>query len=342
MYQLREVKLLTDDYFRDGEMAIDKSRLQLCLSEWQSIVGDNPTLHFGDEIRDLWPVETESGERYFLKRLGPWRNLPVLSEYRMLVHLLEEGVRVPAFLLTDLGTVTAGPTEDSFVLMRALYHDQLTVSEIPRFESEVGSATAYLHQAMTRYPQPLGSYTEDIKGGITGKLHLPDELLQRFDAVRYEIRELLTKLPLQVVHGDFTPGNVLHLAQGRGIGFIDFDHLPNAPRIWDVAKYLSRRLRFRWCQGASPTIRTDCVEAFVAGYIKVSKLDQAEIEALPGAMLAYNVLEASYNQSILDGILPRRMFPDHAEVLQDTLQTIDWQLNHLDTVSAAIQRGLQL
>jgi len=321
-------------------MAFEKSQLLKQLADWQTLVGENPTLDVVDDLRELWQVQSVYGERYYLKRLGPWRNLPVLSEYRMLVHLLEEGVRVPAFLLTDDGAVTAGPIDDSFVLMRALQHVHLPANEIPHHESEIGIATAHLHQAMSRYLQPLGSYTEDIKGGITGELRLPDDLLRRFEAVRYEILDLLGKLPLQIVHGDFTPGNVLHLAHGRGIGFIDFDHLPNAPRIWDVAKYLSRRLRFRWCQGASPTIRTDCVEAFVAGYIKVTQLDHTEIEALPGAMLAYNVLEASYNQSILDGILPRRMFPDHAEVLHDTLQTIDWQLSDLDAVSAAVRRGV--
>jgi hypothetical protein len=42
----------------------------------------------------------------------------------------------------------------------------------------------------------------------------------------------------------------------------------------------------------------------------------------------------------LDGILPRRMFPDHADVLLDTLQTIDWQLSHLDAVSTAVRRGV--
>jgi Ser/Thr protein kinase RdoA (MazF antagonist) len=320
-------------------MAFEKYQLLKLLAEWQTLVGENPTLDAGDAIRELWPVESVHGGRYYLKRLGPWRNLPVLSEYRMLIHLLEEGVRVPAFQLTDDGAVTAGPEEDSFVLMRAFQHVQFAAAETPHFESEVGSATAHLHQAMSRYSEPLGSYTEDIEGGITGDLRLPDDLLRRFGAVRDDILELLSKLPLQIVHGDFTPGNVLYLAHGRGIGFIDFDHLPNAPRIWDVAKYLSRRLRFSWCQDASPTVRMDCVEAFVAGYIKVTKLDQAEIEALPGAMLAYNVLEASYNQSILDGILSRRMFPDHADVLLDTLQTIDWQLSHLDAVSAAVRRG---
>jgi len=86
----------------------------------------------------------------------------------------------------------------------------------------------------------------------------------------------------------------------------------------------------------------DCVEAFVAGYTKVVPLDPKEIESLPGAVLAYNVMEASYDQSIMDGVLPRRMLPDHAEVLQDTLQTIDWQLSNLDAVPAAVRRGVRL
>ena len=259
----------------------------------------------------------------------------------MIIHLLEEGVCVPAFLLTDDGAITAGPTEDSFVLMRAFEHEHRLAADIPRFEPEVGSATACLHQAMSRYSQPLGSYTEDIEGGLTNGLRLSDDLLRRVDTVRGEILQLLSKLPLQVIHGDFTPDNVLHLAQSRGVGFIDFDHLPNGPRIWDIAKYLSRRIRFRWCQGAPATVRMDCIEAFVAGYTKVVPLDQTEIEALPGAALAYNVMEASYDQSIMDGILPRRMLPDHAEVLKDTLQTIDWQLSNLDAVSAAVRRGVR-
>ncbi|MEY3602313.1 MAG: hypothetical protein RL169_1557 [Armatimonadota bacterium] len=323
-------------------MAFEKSQLRKCLAQWQTILGENPTPKIGDDVRELWSVESTYGQRYFLKRLGPWRNLPVLSEYRMLIHLLEEGMRVPAFLLTDDGAITAGSTEDSFVLMRAFEHEHRLAADIPRFESEVGSATAYLHQAMSRYSQPLGSYTENIEGGLTNGLRLSDDLLRRLDAVRDEILQLLSKLPLQVIHGDFTPDNVLHLSQGRGIGFIDFDHLPNGPRIWDIAKYLSRRIRFRWCQGAAATVRMDCVEAFVAGYTKVVPLDQTEIEALPGAALAYNVMEASYDQSIMDGILPRRMLPDHAEVLKDTLQTIDWQLSNLDAVSAAVRRGVRL
>ena len=322
-------------------MVIEKSQLLECLAEWQTLLGQNPMVEDGDTVRELWSVVSAYGQRYFLKRLGPWRNLPVLSEYRMLIHLLEEGVLVPAFLLTDDGLITAGPTEDSFVLMRAFEYEHRLAADTPRFEYEVGSATAHLHLAMSRYSQPLGSYTEDIEGGLTNGLRLSDDILHRFDTVRGEILHLIGNLPLQVIHGDFTPDNVLHLSQGRGIGFIDFDHLPNGPRIWDIAKYLSRRIRFRWCQGAPATFRMDCIEAFVAGYTKVVHLDQAEIEALPGAALAYNVMEASYDQSILDGILPRRMLPDHPEVLKDTLETIDWQLSNLDVVAAAVLKGVR-
>ena len=222
-------------------MAFEKSQLLMCLAEWQTLLGENPMLEIGDNVRELWPVESVHGERYFLKRLGPWRNLPVLSEYRMIIHLLEEGVCVPAFLLTDDGAITAGPTEDSFVLMRAFEHEHRLAADIPRFEPEVGSATACLHQAMSRYSQPLGSYTEDIEGGLTNGLRLSDDLLRRVDTVRGEILQLLSKLPLQVIHGDFTPDNVLHLAQSRGIGFIDFDHLPNGPRSeWTVLRRSSQ------------------------------------------------------------------------------------------------------
>ena len=143
-------------------MVIEKSQLLECLAEWQTLLGQNPMVEDGDTVRELWSVVSAYGQRYFLKRLGPWRNLPVLSEYRMLIHLLEEGVLVPAFLLTDDGLITAGPTEDSFVLMRAFEHGHRLAADIPRFEYEVGSATANLHQAMSRYSQPLGSYTEDI------------------------------------------------------------------------------------------------------------------------------------------------------------------------------------
>lgn len=50
----------------------------------------------------------------------------------------------------------------------------------------------------------------------------------------------------------------------------------------------------------------------------------------------------SHQELSMDGVLQRRMLPDHAEVLQDTLQTIDWQLSNLDSIPTAVRRGVRL
>lgn len=322
-------------------MAFKESALQHVLGEWAGVVGDDVTIHVGDDdVRELWPVDTSHGGRYYLKRLGPWRNLPILNEYRMLAHLLQEGVRVPLFLLTDSGAITGGAEEDSFVLIRALANESLTPLKVVASEDKVGRATAHLHEAMAAYPQKLDSYKEDVAGNLTGDLRLPEGLARAFSAERDRAIARITVLPLQTVHGDFTPDNVLRLASGDVTGFIDFDHLPQAPRIWDIAKYLSRRIRFRWTRDTPELDRTACIEGFVSGYSSVSQLQHIELEALPSAILAYNVMEATYDQSILDGTLERRILPDHAETLADTLRTIEWQLSSPESVESAVERAL--
>lgn len=114
------VKSASDNVQKGSRSGTRKKQLRKWLTKWQSLIGEEPIVEADDGVRELWPVQSIHGERYFLKRLGPWRNLPVVREYRMLVHLLDEGVRVPTFLITDDGSITAGPKEDSFVLMKAL------------------------------------------------------------------------------------------------------------------------------------------------------------------------------------------------------------------------------
>ncbi len=78
----------------------------------------------------------------------------------------------------------------------------------------------------------------------------------------------LADLPPQLIHGDLTPENVLLRRPEAVSGFIDFDHLPLGPRIWDIAQYLSRRIRLRWRQGAqaSDLSRLDHLAGFLIGY----------------------------------------------------------------------------
>lgn len=308
-------------------MTFTTQALQIHLAEWRGLLGESPTLDEGDPARELWPVRSGHGEDFFLKRLGPWRNLPIVDEHRMLMHLYVSGINVPIFEVADSGSLTAGPAEDSFVVFRAIENAAIDPRRIPALEERVGAATARLHATLARYPRPLRSYTEDIAGALVG-LRLSAALLERLQALREVIIDDLAVLPRQIVHGDFTPENVLRNAAGKVTGFIDFDHLPLAPRIWDIAKYLSRRLRCGWREGVPEVDPLECVEYFLSGYHQVSRLSEAEVRALPGALLAQNLVEAGYDQAILDGVLERRMLPDHRAVLQDTLRTIDWQLSN--------------
>ena len=50
-------------------MAVEKSQLLKWLAQWQTLLGENPMIEIGDNVRELWPVESVHGERYFLKRL---------------------------------------------------------------------------------------------------------------------------------------------------------------------------------------------------------------------------------------------------------------------------------
>jgi len=115
------------------------------LEDWKTILGGK--VEIGDPFagRDLWPITAEDGARYFLKRLGPWRNLPVADEARILRHLAGAGIRVAEFLPTDRATLYAGEVEDSFVLMPRLESDQFSASELVSLEKTIGAAVADLH-----------------------------------------------------------------------------------------------------------------------------------------------------------------------------------------------------
>ena len=105
------------------------------LGAWRSVVGEDPVVGAEHTGRALWPVTASDGRDYFLKRLGPWRNLPVADEARVLRWLAQQGIEVAEFLITDDGAVRAGAPEDSFVLMPRLSADALTPAEVQRLPS---------------------------------------------------------------------------------------------------------------------------------------------------------------------------------------------------------------
>lgn len=56
-------------------------------------------------------------------------------------------------------------------------------------------------------------------------------------------------LPVQPIHGDCHGSNVL-LCNGEVSGFIELDHLPTGPRLYDLAYDLADRLKW-WIEDAA-------------------------------------------------------------------------------------------
>lgn len=321
---------------------IETRRPMAVFKDWRTILGDQPSL--GAEVpgRELWPVTATCGECYFLKRLSPWRNLPVADEARVLRRLSAQGIGVAEFLITEHATVVAGEADDTFVLMPRLERDEVDPADLVALEESVGAAVAELHLALARYPWSANSYVERLVESLRGDLMLPADLTEGLIDRRDGIAATLTALPDQLVHGDLTPENVLLRKPGVVSGFIDFDHLPLAPRVWDVGKYLSRRMRLRWWGTRVPTSsRLDHIHRFLRGYQQVSPLTGAEVEAIPGAIAVGNLAEASYFQRIASGLLDRRKLSDHDEVLDDTVDAARWHLDNYESVVAAVHDAVR-
>lgn len=314
------------------------STIEPILAEWVSILGEDvrSVKHFSG--RELWLLKAEDGTEYFLKRLGPWRNLPLADEARVLRFLSQQGIRVAEFLPTERAMLYAGEVEDSFVLMPKLPGDTFRSAELLDLEDTIGHAVAELHVALAKYPWSANSYTEDLVGSLERDLMLPSTVAGRFVKYREEMTEAIAKLPVQLAHGDLTPENILLQRTLMTPGFIDFDHLPLAPRIWDIAKYLSRRLRKRWRQNdlSASHGRLDHVAGFLRGYQAMSPLSSAELEALPAMIAAANVLEASYCMEISAGVLQRRKLSDHEDIEADTIEAAEWHLAHYEDARVAI------
>lgn len=240
-------------------------------------------------------------------------------------------------MITEHAKLTVEQAEDSYILIPRLATNPLPPANVLNLEETVGRAIAELHHALAAYPWPANSYREQLTDALLGDLLLPADVANSFARRRETMAEAIGRLPVQLVHGDLTPDNILLRSPDGVAGFIDFDHLPLAPRIWDIAKYLSRRIRLRWRSGTKATDRLAHLGPLIRGYHKASPLSDQELNALPAAIAAGNIIEASYGQQIASGVLQRRKLPDHDEVLADTIEAARWHLANYTAVEEAVR-----
>ena len=246
----------------------------------------------------VWQVTAEHGDRYVLKKVSTF-NAPdparrFTDEARIVTHLLQRGVPVAVPVLADDGkaytTDDAGAPHAVFPMLPQ-GDDEDDPGLDPVRHQNVGAAIARLHLALADCPFGIESWA--VGPGLLPALwqsaedRLPAAALTELSArvrPRWDsILRALSAVP-QRIHGDVHGGNILIDGQ-QVTGIIDIDHLPLAPRGYDLGYYIAFAAHW-WLDDDEPAQSIDEARHLLTGYHAVSRLTRPENDGLPALALA--------------------------------------------------------
>lgn len=213
---------------------------------WASVLGDHKIDELPGTTQPLWRVTAEDGSSFLLKQLPEFPpGVGPIEEYRVLQHLQANGISVAIPVVTDDGRICASHGEFNYSLLPQLPADETGHPGARRSKEtcqSVGAAIAQLHRELARCPWPIHSFTHKMTLDFS-EPNVPEQIRECITPeFQQTLEESLTDLPIQRIHGDCNTGNIL-LYRARVSGFIDLDHLPIGPRVYDIAYYLVYRLQ---------------------------------------------------------------------------------------------------
>ncbi|MFN8493313.1 MAG: phosphotransferase [Caldilineaceae bacterium] len=282
-------------------------QIEAILRHWQTKIGEAEQIELTHEKPEGFAVtsffvHTARQKRFVLKNVLGNPNVKRLdSEYQLLQYLHKVGVPVAVPVLADDGRLSIENEQGIYLLYPVLPTgggDAPDVDVRVIYEN-LGIALAKLHQALALYPYSIESWTMNLPQTLAEdalpqiRQALTGESLQKFEqvmvALQPEMTAALTGLPLQYIHGDCHGGNILFYA-GEVSGFIDLDHLPQGPRVYDIGYFLADRAKIPF---VGYQILDNWLEDFpcvLAGYEKLEKLSAQERHALWFIMLATQLM----------------------------------------------------
>jgi Ser/Thr protein kinase RdoA (MazF antagonist) len=213
-------------------------------------------------------------------------------------------------------------------------HERTSLAGDPAEYRNVGAAVARMHLSLAQCPYGIESGDvrppalppetwRQLKSGLSRALF--DELVERIKPWQDAIEACVDDPSPQRVHGDVHGGNILIADDHTVSGIIDIDHLPIAPRIYDLGYY--QMFGIEWAYGRGESADTiEHATALVAqnlitGYHSVAPLTAREIDALP-AMALYTAIglicfflrtEGSVGRTWID---TARWITDHPDALR--------------------------
>ncbi|HVX44087.1 MAG TPA: phosphotransferase [Mycobacteriales bacterium] len=308
------------------------------LAAWRSVVGAARLEPMERVSNAIWRVIAEDGREWVLKHLPEFApgGGPV-EQFRVLSYLQARGLPVAAPVITDDGLIAFNadnlrpgevekqPTgKEAYALIPLLPNDS-GLAESPELARTIGAGIGKLDRLLADCPWPVTSFTDDPAADLAAQYpRLPDEIRTLIDPIRDRLQAAAANLPTQRTHGDCNAGNVL-VHNGQISGFIDFDHLPTGPRIYDLANYLSTRLRAHLEQG-DPDSLISVLPEYIAGYQSSLPVSDRERAAVVPLMLAVSIGGANWD---LHGWVPN---PTN---YQKNLRTIEWLAERYETLISA-------
>jgi len=246
----------------------------------------------------VWEVATERGDRYVLKKVSTFSALDparrFTDEARIVTHLLQRGVPVAVPVLSNDGKAYTTDDEGALyavfpMLPQGRPDDDQELDPV-RYQN-VGAAVARMHVALADCPFGIESWevgpsllpvlwrTMQHRLAAAALAELSASVQPRWES----IVAALSAAP-QRIHGDVHGGNILTDGQ-QVTGIIDVDHLPLAPRGYDLGYYTAFAVRW-WLDGDQPARPLDETRHLLAGYHAVSRLTGQESDDLPALALA--------------------------------------------------------
>lgn len=276
---------------------------------------------------------------YFLKDAGPANPQGgpnrLASDIAVLRHLKTCGLPVALPEPTDDGQPFLQHGGKCYTLTPELPNAPSETAPNNRVYRNIGAAVARLHNALASYPDPIDSWTMDLPPRILEEA-LPvilrhqdawqnEQLIEVLETIRGPI-ERLSDLPSQHIHGDCHGGNIL-LAGDAVSGFVDLDHLPTGPRVYDLCCYLANDAVHYYKDPASSKAWIEtAVQNLFAGYEQVNPLSGAEKDAVPYLILGFLLIKSAWFYEPLG-------LPDRA---QEDMQLFYWMYANLNLVCASI------
>ena len=268
-----------------------------------------------------WKLTTTQGE-YFLRRRGTRTSgeVRLTFDHGLRAHLVAQGVPTVAALRTTAGQVWLRQPEGVYELYPFVTGRPFD-PEQPGELISAARALARFHQAAAQYrpagpPEPIAQYTTLGFSAATSD-RLDDPRLQRENLLALRslatspdeealVDRFLTRADTQqrsyagaayaplvgwIIHGDYTPANLLFSASGEVVGIFDLDWAMPGARCRDVADglYFFATLPRRidpadiWSLTDAAQFDPDRCAAFLRAYQEISPLAPAEIDALPRA-----------------------------------------------------------